>query len=56
LTLVAITPLNLAPVLTFAVYVIIALFWKNESLLAEKAFTSIALISLLDDWRIRPPR
>lgn len=47
MTLVAITPLNLAPVLTFAVYVIIALFWKNESLLAEKAFTSIALISLL---------
>ncbi|GJN66171.1 hypothetical protein PLICBS_000187 [Purpureocillium lilacinum] len=45
--LFSITPLNLAPVLTFAVYVIIALFWKNESLLAEKAFTSIALISLL---------
>ncbi|UNI17048.1 hypothetical protein JDV02_003426 [Purpureocillium takamizusanense] len=45
--LLSITPLNLAPVLTFAAYVIIALFWRNESLLAEKAFTSIALISLL---------
>ncbi|KAI1453921.1 ABC transporter [Annulohypoxylon moriforme] len=45
--LLSLTPINLAPVVTFAVYVIIALFWKNESLLAAQAFTSITLISLL---------
>ncbi|KAK9772947.1 hypothetical protein SCAR479_10457 [Seiridium cardinale] len=40
-------PTNLAPVAAFAVYVIIAVFWKNESLLTSQAFTSVALISLL---------
>ncbi|KAK6390405.1 hypothetical protein LTR65_005528 [Meristemomyces frigidus] len=40
-------PINLAPVATFAVYVIISVFWKNESLLTVQAFTSLALISLL---------
>ena len=32
---------------TFGVYVIIAVYWKNESLLSAQAFTAIALISLL---------
>lgn len=32
---------------TFAVYVIIALYWKNASLLTAQAFTAIALINLL---------
>ncbi|KAI1762970.1 ABC transporter [Hypoxylon sp. FL1150] len=45
--LLSLTPINLAPVVTFAVYVIIAIFWKDESLLAAKAFTSVTLISLL---------
>ncbi|KAI1387325.1 uncharacterized protein F4822DRAFT_430081 [Hypoxylon trugodes] len=45
--LLALTPINLAPVVTFAVYVIIAVFWKNEALLAAQAFTSITLIALL---------
>lgn len=43
----ALTPINLAPVLTFGIYAIIAVFWQNESLLAAKAFSSVALISLL---------
>jgi ATP-binding cassette, subfamily C (CFTR/MRP), member 1 len=37
----------LAPVVTFAVYIIIAIYWKQESLLTAQAFTSLALISLL---------
>ncbi|KAI0160936.1 ABC transporter [Hypoxylon sp. FL1284] len=45
--LLSLTPINLAPVVTFSVYVIIAIFWKHESLLAAKAFTSATLISLL---------
>ncbi|KAF5671237.1 ABC transporter [Fusarium heterosporum] len=40
-------PVNMAPVVTFAVYVIIAVFWKNESLLAAQGFTSLTLINLL---------
>jgi ABC-type bacteriocin/lantibiotic exporter with double-glycine peptidase domain len=32
---------------TFGIYIIIAIFWKNETLLTTQAFTSIALISLL---------
>lgn len=32
---------------TFSVYAIIAVFWKNETLLTAQAFTSVALISLL---------
>ncbi|KAK7997810.1 hypothetical protein PG989_005850 [Apiospora arundinis] len=43
----ALTPINLAPIFTFAVYVIIAVFWKSETLLPAQAFTSIALIGLL---------
>ncbi|KAH8682050.1 ABC transporter [Xylariales sp. PMI_506] len=41
------SPINLAPVATFAVYVIISVYWKNQSLFAAQAFTSVALISLL---------
>jgi ATP-binding cassette subfamily C (CFTR/MRP) protein 1 len=40
-------PINIAPVVRFAVYVIIAIFWKNESLLAAQGFTAITLINLL---------
>ncbi|KAM0437028.1 hypothetical protein ACHAQK_007506 [Fusarium lateritium] len=40
-------PINIAPVVTFAVYVIIAIFWQNESLLAAQGFTAITLINLL---------
>lgn len=32
---------------TFGVYAIIAVYWKDESLLTAQAFTSLALISLL---------
>jgi ATP-binding cassette, subfamily C (CFTR/MRP), member 1 len=32
---------------TFATYIAIALYWKNESLLTAQAFTAVALISLL---------
>ncbi|KAF7542600.1 hypothetical protein G7Z17_g11429 [Cylindrodendrum hubeiense] len=35
------------PVVTFGMYAIIAVYWKNESLLTAQAFTSITLISLL---------
>ncbi|KAI1310106.1 ABC transporter [Xylaria venustula] len=45
--LLSLTPINLAPVLTFAIYVIVALFWKKETLLVAQAFSSVALISLL---------
>ncbi|KAH8645735.1 P-loop containing nucleoside triphosphate hydrolase protein [Xylariales sp. PMI_506] len=45
--LLSLTPINLAPVFTFATYIIIPIFWKDETLLATQAFTSVALISLL---------
>ncbi|KDN69811.1 putative ABC transporter [Colletotrichum sublineola] len=45
--LLSLAPINLAPVATFAVYVIISVFWKNETLLPDQAFVSIALIGLL---------
>lgn len=45
--MIALTPLNLAPVITFGVYTIIALFWRNDSLLTAQAFTSLSLITLL---------
>ncbi|KAK0615177.1 ABC transporter [Bombardia bombarda] len=45
--LFSLTPINLAPVVTFAVYVIISVFWRHETLLTAQAFTSIALIALL---------
>ncbi|KAH7359713.1 multidrug resistance-associated protein [Pyrenochaeta sp. MPI-SDFR-AT-0127] len=40
-------PQNISPLATFAVNVVIALYWKNGSLLTAQAFTSIALINLL---------
>ncbi|KAF9878698.1 ABC multidrug transporter [Colletotrichum karsti] len=45
--LYSLTPITLAPIATFAIYVIISVFWKNETLLPAQAFTSIALVSLL---------
>ncbi|KAI4597228.1 hypothetical protein KJ359_004741 [Pestalotiopsis sp. 9143b] len=39
--------MNLAPLATFAIYVIISLYWKDGSLLTAQTFTSIALINLL---------
>ncbi|TQN65415.1 ABC transporter atnG [Colletotrichum shisoi] len=45
--LLSLTPINLAPIVTFAVYVIISVFWKNGTLLPAQAFASIALIGLL---------
>lgn len=39
--------MNLAPAVTFAIYIIIATVKKDETLLTSQAFTSIALISLL---------
>ncbi|KAG8409595.1 hypothetical protein J3459_017421 [Metarhizium acridum] len=45
--LLSLTPINLAPVVTFAVYVIISLYWKDDTLLTAQAFTSVALIALL---------
>lgn len=39
--------MNLAPILTFALYTVIAVFWKDETLLTAQAFTSVSLISLL---------
>ncbi|KAF2480400.1 P-loop containing nucleoside triphosphate hydrolase protein [Neohortaea acidophila] len=41
------TPLILAPMVTFAVYVIISVYWKNTTLEVAQAFTSLALIALL---------
>ncbi|KAH8892336.1 ABC transporter [Thozetella sp. PMI_491] len=41
------TPADLAPVLTFTVYSVIALVRNDSSLLAGQAFTSLSLISLL---------
>ncbi|KAH6659515.1 ABC transporter [Truncatella angustata] len=43
----SLAPINLAPVVTFAIYVIISVFWKNGTLLPAQAFTSIALVSIL---------
>ncbi|GAB1207658.1 hypothetical protein APSETT445_006383 [Aspergillus pseudonomiae] len=43
----ALTPINLAPVLTFGIYTIVAVFWKSQTLLLAQAFTSLSLISLL---------
>ncbi|KAK0373893.1 ABC transporter [Colletotrichum limetticola] len=45
--LLSLTPINLAPIVTFAVYVIVSVFWKHAALLPAQAFTSIALIALL---------
>lgn len=39
--------MNLAPVVSFAVYIIIAIYWQNTSLLTAQAFTSVALVSML---------
>lgn len=40
-------PQNISPLATFAVNLIIALYYKNGSLLTAQAFTAIALINLL---------
>ncbi|KAF4833996.1 ABC transporter atnG [Colletotrichum tropicale] len=45
--LLSLSPINLAPIATFGIYVIISVYWKNDTLLPAQAFTSIALISLL---------
>lgn len=45
--LLSLTPINLAPVVTFAVYVVISVYWKDSTLLTAQAFTSVALVSLL---------
>ncbi|KAJ5107116.1 ABC transporter [Penicillium angulare] len=45
--MLSLTPLNLAPVITFGVYIIIALYWKHDSLFTAQAFTSLSLITLL---------
>ncbi|KAK1624485.1 ABC transporter [Colletotrichum phormii] len=45
--LLSITPINLAPIVTFAVYVIVSVFWQHTTLLPAQAFTSVALIALL---------
>ncbi|MCJ1308796.1 hypothetical protein MMC25_002451 [Agyrium rufum] len=45
--LLSLTPINLAPVVTFAVYTIIAVYWQNDTLFSAQAFTSVALITLL---------
>lgn len=41
------TPIVLAPTVTFALYVIIALYWQDTTLDVAQAFTSLALINLL---------
>ena len=41
------SPINLAPTVTFAVYVIISVYWKGSTLEVSQAFSSLALISLL---------
>ncbi|KAK3319769.1 ABC transporter [Cercophora scortea] len=43
----SLAPINLAPMFTFAIYIIIAVFWKNETLLTAQAFTSLSLVTLL---------
>ncbi|KAI1858524.1 uncharacterized protein JN550_012571 [Neoarthrinium moseri] len=47
LILMSNSPINLAPVATFAVYVVMSVYWKSGSLLTAQAFTSITLINLL---------
>ncbi|KAL3480358.1 hypothetical protein BJX99DRAFT_254660 [Aspergillus californicus] len=41
------SPANLAPMVTFVVYIIIALVRHDRSLLATQAFTSLSLVSLV---------
>ncbi|OAA36246.1 ABC transporter, transmembrane domain, type 1 [Metarhizium rileyi] len=45
--LLSLTPINFAPIVTFAVYVMISLYWKDGTLLTAQAFTAVALIGLL---------
>ncbi|UKZ81279.1 hypothetical protein TrVFT333_009051 [Trichoderma virens FT-333] len=45
--MLSLTPMNLAPAATFAIYVIISVFWTHGSLFTTQAFTSLALIGLL---------
>ncbi|KAK6427646.1 hypothetical protein LTR95_015955, partial [Oleoguttula sp. CCFEE 5521] len=44
--LLSLTPINIAPVVTFAAYVGVAI-WKGQTLLTAQAFTSVALVTLL---------
>ncbi|OQO08332.1 hypothetical protein B0A48_06202 [Cryoendolithus antarcticus] len=44
--LLSLTPINIAPAVTFAAYVGVA-FWKGQTLLTAQAFTSVALVTLL---------
>lgn len=39
--------LNAAPIVTFAVYAIISVYWQKESLLTAQAFTSVTVIEQL---------
>ncbi|KAK1996035.1 ABC transporter [Colletotrichum falcatum] len=43
----SLSPINLAPVVTFGVHALISVFWRSGTLLPAQAFTSIALVSLL---------
>ncbi|PTB72853.1 P-loop containing nucleoside triphosphate hydrolase protein [Trichoderma longibrachiatum ATCC 18648] len=45
--MLSLTPLNIAPAATFAVYVVVAVYWTHESFFTAQAFTSLALIGLL---------
>ncbi|KAL7947355.1 P-loop containing nucleoside triphosphate hydrolase protein [Trichoderma barbatum] len=45
--MLSLTPLSLAPAATFAIYVIISVYWTHGTLLTAQAFTSLALIGLL---------
>ncbi|KAJ0363871.1 hypothetical protein COL26b_012792 [Colletotrichum chrysophilum] len=38
--LLSLSPINLAPIVTFGIYVIISVYWKNDTLLPAQAFTS----------------
>lgn len=41
------SPINLSPIVTFGIYIVIAKFWKDETLLTAQAFTAVSLITLL---------
>ncbi|KAH6604280.1 hypothetical protein Trco_007726 [Trichoderma cornu-damae] len=45
--ILSLSPVTLAPAATFAIYVVISVFWIHGSLLTTQAFTSLALIGLL---------
>ncbi|KAK5989200.1 ABC multidrug transporter B [Cladobotryum mycophilum] len=45
--ILSLSPITLAPVVTFAIYVLMSVYWIHGSLLTAQAFTSLALITLL---------